>query len=190
MAFKQLDLFGALTMPTVEDSKSTEENIDNGLIVNENDETYTETITEVTAEGALVVTKNKRGRKSNKEIFAGVNQIGVPDDEELRKKLYHPIRQVAKWFGVPSSQIRFWENQFEVLTPRKNRKGDRLFRFEDIQYLKTIYYLIRIRKFSIEGAREYLKENKMAIDNNFKIIESLTSIKGFLLELKLSLNND
>ena len=189
MAFTQLDLFGAMAMSAVEDSKITVEQVDNDLIVNENTETYTDTITEVTPEGNLVVTKGKRGRKSNKEIYAGVNQMGIPDDEELRMKLYHPIRQVAKWFGVPASQIRFWENQFEVLTPRKNRKGDRLFRFEDIQYLKTIYYLIRIRKFSIEGAREYLKENKVAIENNYSVIESLTAIKGFLMQLKESLNH-
>ena len=190
MAFTQLDLFGAMSTPKEEEMKNVVEVLDQDTVLNHQESTTEETITEVTAAGTLVVTQKKRGRKSNKEIFAGVNQIGIPDDAELKQKLYHPIRQVAKWFGVPASQIRFWENQFEVLTPRKNRKGDRLFRFEDIQYLKTIYYLIRIRKFSIEGAREYLKENKLATDNNYSIIESLNSIKSFLLELKESLNND
>jgi len=145
-------------------------------------------VSEVSNTGVLVVKKEARGRKSNKDTFSGVDQMGIPDDETIRMKLYHPIRNVAKWFGVPASQIRFWENQFEVLTPRKNRKGDRLFRFEDIQYLKTIYYLLRIKKYSIEGAREYLKENKKAADDNTQIVESLTAIKGFLMELKSSLN--
>ena len=188
MAFHQLDLFGAMTTPVVEPSKSTVERDSNVLNVNENDSSLSETVTEVTNTGVLIVKKDSRGRKSNKDTFTGVDQMGIPDDEALRMKLYHPIRNVAKWFGVPASQIRFWENQFEVLTPRKNRKGDRLFRFEDIQYLKTIYYLLRIKKYSIEGAREYLKENKKAADDNTQIVESLNSIKGFLLELKASLN--
>ncbi len=188
MAFQQLDLFGAIITPAVESSKSTVEKENNVLNINEPESILTNSNTEIFTTTLTEIKKDTRGRKSNKEIFSGVDQMGIPDDEVLRMKLYHPIRQVSKWFGVPASQIRFWENQFEVLTPRKNKKGDRLFRFEDIQYLKTIYYLLRIKKFSIEGAREYLKENKKAADDNTQIVESLTAIKGFLLELKSSLN--
>lgn len=188
MGFKQLDLFGAEIPSEVKDEQSTIERSDNILTVNESEVFSSESGTEVNPSETLVATKGKRGRKSNKETFAGVDQMGIPDDEELRMKLYHPMRQVAKWFGVPASQIRFWENNFEVLKPRKNRKGDRLFRLEDIQNLKTIYYLLRIKKYSIEGAREFLKDNKKSVDHNFQVIESLTSIRGFLMELKESLN--
>ena len=185
MGFKQLDLFG-MAVSTVETSETIEQ-----PIVKESATNYTSegvSSSEAATQGEVIIAK-KRGRKSNKEVHAAVDEIGIPNDSELKLKLYHPIRQVAKWFGVPASQIRFWENQFEVLAPRKNRKGDRLFRFEDIQYLKTIYYLIRIRKYSIEGAREYLKENRIAADSNYQIIESLQNIKSFLLELKESLSN-
>ena len=149
MAIKQLDLFGDIVIPSVEPSTSTVELDSNESNINETESISTKIYTEVTATGELLIKKDTRGRKSNKEIFGGVDQMGIPEDEVLRMKLYHPIRQVAKWFGVPSSQIRFWENQFEVLTPRKNKKGDRLFRFEDIQYLKTIYYLLRIKKYKL-----------------------------------------
>ena len=185
MGFKQLDLFGA------PDTSDTTFNTVEPSTVNESIVSYA---SESNKSGLVKVneqlpTAKKRGRKSNKEVHAAIDEIGIPDDAELKLKLYHPIRQVAKWFGLPASQIRFWENQFEVLAPRKNRKGDRLFRFEDIQYLKTIYYLIRIRKYSIEGAREYLKENRIAADSNYQIIESLNNVKGFLLELRESLSN-
>jgi DNA-binding transcriptional MerR regulator len=90
---------------------------------------------------------------------------------------------------VNPSQIRFWENEFDILQPRKNRKGDRLFRVEDIKNLQLIYYLLRNRKFSIEGAKDYLKANKNKVKLNFKLVESLTKFRSFLLELKANLES-
>ncbi len=133
--------------------------------------------------------KAKRGRKSNKELYASVDLIGVPDDETLNSKLYYPISEVAGWFNVATSQIRFWENEFDILQPRKNRKGDRLFRVEDIQNLKLIYYLLRNRKFSIEGAKDYLKANKSKAAVNLQLAESLTKLRSFLLELRVNLED-
>ncbi len=130
----------------------------------------------------------KRGRKSYKEIFAEVDLIDVPDDETLKQKLYYPIGEVAKWFRVTTSQIRFWENEFDILQPRKTRKGDRLFRAEDVQNLKLIYYLLRNKKLSIEGTKEYLKTNHHKAQANHQLIESLTKFKSFLLELKANLD--
>jgi DNA-binding transcriptional MerR regulator len=101
--------------------------------------------------------------------------------------LYYGITEVAGWFNVNVSQIRFWENEFDILQPRKTKKGDRLFRVADIKNLELIYHLIRQRKFSIEGAKAYLKNNKQAADTNFKITQSLTKFRSFLLELKANL---
>ncbi|MGN6615954.1 MAG: MerR family transcriptional regulator [Ilyomonas sp.] len=129
----------------------------------------------------------KRGRKSFKEIDAEVDLIEVPDDEILFQKQYYPMRVVAKWFRVNSSLLRYWENEFDVLKPRKNRKGDRLFRPEDVKSLQVIYYLLRQRKFTIEGAKKYLKANRKSADANLQLIQSLTKFRGFLLELKANL---
>lgn len=126
----------------------------------------------------------KRGRKSFKEIDAEVDLISVPDDEELFKKQYYSITEVAKWFRVNNSLLRFWENEFPILKPRKNKKGDRLFRPEDVKNLQVIYYLLRQRKFTIDGARKYMKAHKENIEVNLKLIQSLNKFKGFLLELK------
>jgi len=129
----------------------------------------------------------KRGRKSFKDIDAELILVEVPDDEELFKKLYYPISEVAKWFNVKTSLLRFWENEFDILKPRKNRKGDRLFRPEDIKNLQVIHYLLRQRKFSIEGAKKYLKQNKTKAEVDIQLIQSLTRFRSFLLEMKANL---
>jgi len=130
---------------------------------------------------------NKRGRKSFKEMDADVVMVEVPDDEILFKKQYYSISEVAQWFHVNQSLLRYWENEFSVLKPRKTRKGDRLFRPEDIKNLQLIYFLLRQRKFSIEGARQYLKENKKKADVQMQIMQSLTKLRAFLLEWKVNL---
>ena len=129
----------------------------------------------------------KRGRKSFKEMDAEVDLIEVPEDEILFQKQYYSISTVAGWFRVNTSLLRFWENEFDVLKPRKNRKGDRLFRPEDVKNLQVIYYLLRQRKFSIEGAKKYLKSNKKNADTSLQLVQSLTKFKSFLLELKANL---
>ena len=88
--------------------------------------------------------------------------------------------------SVNQSLIRYWENEFDILKPRKNGKGDRLFRPEDIKNLKLIYHLLRERKYTLEGAKDFLKQNKRA-DEKFVLIESLKKLKGFLHELKADL---
>jgi DNA-binding transcriptional MerR regulator len=133
--------------------------------------------------------EQKRGRKSFKEINATVDLIDVPDDVTLQKKLYYSISEVASWFKVNTSLLRYWENEFDVLQPRKTRKGDRLFRMEDIKNLQLIYFLLRQRKFSIEGAKSYLKNNKGKIDTETQLVQTLTGFKSFLLELKSSLEH-
>ena len=129
----------------------------------------------------------KRGRKSYKEIYTNVDLISVPEEDVLQQKLYYSISEVAGWFNVTTSQIRFWENEFDILQPRKNRKGDRLFRVEDIKNLQLIYYLVRNRKFSLEGAKDYLKANKNRAQLQQQLVESLTKFRSFLLELKTNL---
>jgi DNA-binding transcriptional MerR regulator len=133
--------------------------------------------------------EGKRGRKSFKEIDATVDLIEVPDEQTLSQKLYYSISEVAGWFKVNTSLLRYWENEFDILQPRKTRKGDRLFRVEDIKNLQLIYFLLRQRKFSIEGAKAYLKSNKQKIDTETKLVNALTGLKEFLLELKASLHN-
>ncbi|MBA2498213.1 MAG: MerR family transcriptional regulator [Chitinophagaceae bacterium] len=126
-----------------------------------------------------------RGRRSLKDNGTD-DLIQIPTDEILFQKLYYPIGEVAEMFRVNQSLLRYWEAEFDILKPKKNGKGDRFFRPQDIKYLQLIYDLLRRRKFTIEGAKTFLKNNKQ-LDDQFDMIRSLEKIRSFLLELKASL---
>jgi len=130
--------------------------------------------------------KSTRGRMKLSDMAASVDKVEIPDDEELFSKRYYGIGAVSEMFKVNISLLRFWENEFDVLKPKKNGKGDRLFRPEDIKNLKLIHHLLRERKYTIDGAKDFLKKSKHA-DKKFEMIESLKNLKGFLHELKAGL---
>jgi len=138
--------------------------------------------------GKPVVIKaiSTRGRKSLKDIGINADLIQIPEDDILFKKQYYSIGEVAAMFRENQSLIRYWETEFDILQPMKNRKGDRFFRPIDVKNLVMIYDLLRRRKFTIEGAKDYLKNNKKA-EEKFAMIQSLEKIKGFLLELKANM---
>ena len=132
------------------------------------------------------VKKPKRGRRPLKELEMEAENIRIPEDEVLFQKQYYSIGEVAEMFRVNTSLIRTWENEFDIIEPRKNRKGDRHFRPVDIKNLVLIHHLIRQRKYTLEGAKDYIKKNKAAAER-FAMIQSLQKIKGFLLEIKANL---
>jgi DNA-binding transcriptional MerR regulator len=135
---------------------------------------------------ALEKRRSPRGRLSLKEIHLNADLIQIPPDEILFQKQYYSIGEVSKWFRVNQSLIRYWETEFDILEPRKNRKGDRFFRPVDVKNLVLIHDLLRRRKFTIEGAKDFLKKNKKP-DEKFAMIQSLEKIKSFFNELKASL---
>ncbi|KIC89685.1 transcriptional regulator [Flavihumibacter sp. ZG627] len=112
----------------------------------------------------------------------------MPTDEELFSKQYYSIGDVANMFRMNPSLIRTWTNEFDgMLQPKKNKKGDRYFRPDDVKTLHLIYHLIRVRKFTLEGARDHLKQQKKKTEKQFAVIQSLQQFRTFLLELKASL---
>ncbi|MFM2362258.1 MAG: hypothetical protein RLZZ316_1160 [Bacteroidota bacterium] len=129
----------------------------------------------------------KRGRISFKEADLIADIIDVPDDETLHQKQYYSIGQVAEMFRANISLIRMWSNSFTgFLQTRTNKKGDRYYRPEDVKTLQLIHHLLRQRKFTVQGAKDYIKKNKQ-VQERFALIQSLEKIKGFLLEIKASL---
>lgn len=99
-------------------------------------------------------------------------------------KLYYSIGEVAAMFNVNASLIRFWEKEFDIIKPKKNNKGNRLFTVQDIDNLKIIYHLVKERGFTLDGAKNKLKNNRKETIENVELITSLEKIKKFLLELK------
>lgn len=127
------------------------------------------------------VIRQKKG-EGGIESFAG--PINIPADEELFKKQYYTMGQVSEMFHVNQSMLRFWESEFDIIKPKKNKKGDRYFRPADIKNLELIYHLLRIRKFSIDGAKSFLKQHKQRAVSTFTAVQSLEKLKLFLIELK------
>jgi len=127
-----------------------------------------------------------RGRKSIKEMSMEADLPEIPEDKVLYSKQYYGIGEVASMFKVNTSLLRYWESEFDILKPRKNGKGDRFFRPDDIKNLQIIHHLLRQKKFTIEGAKEYLKSNKKSKEK-FEMIKQLEQLKRFLLEMKAGL---
>lgn len=108
--------------------------------------------------------------------------------KELPEKLYYSIGELASYFDVNTSLIRFWDKEFDVIKPKKNAKGNRMFTPEDVKNLKIIYHLVKEKGYTLDGARMYLKENKIkGLNDNYEIIEKLKTIKEELLMLKKSM---
>ncbi len=103
---------------------------------------------------------------------------------DLPEKRYYKIGEVAKAFHVNTSLIRFWEKEFDVLKPKKNAKGDRKFTPEDVKNLQLIYYLVKDKGFTLDGAKMHLKEEKKKTLQNFDIIRKLERIKNELIKIK------
>ena len=99
------------------------------------------------------------------------------------EKIYYSIGEVAEMFDVNASLIRFWEKEFDILQPKKNKKGNRLFTQHDVENIHLIYHLVKERGFTLEGARKQLNQNYDEVFRRAQVSESLTKIRGFLVEI-------
>ncbi len=107
-----------------------------------------------------------------------MNGIKNPD------KLYYTIGEVSRMFDVNTSLIRFWEKEFDIIQPKKNRKGNRLFTSADVDNFQIIFHLVKERGFTLKGAKDKLNENKDDVVDNVEVVKSLKKIKAFLEDLK------
>lgn len=99
-------------------------------------------------------------------------------------KRYYSIGELAKAFNVNASLIRFWDKEFDILKPKKNAKGNRMFTPEDVKNLQLIYHLVKERGFTLEGAKTHLKEGQKKTLDKFDIISKLESIRVQLTNIK------
>ncbi|SEN51850.1 DNA-binding transcriptional regulator, MerR family [bacterium A37T11] len=111
----------------------------------------------------------------------------MPYKEREINKLYYTMGEVTTMFDVNASQIRFYEHEFDILQPKKNKKGNRLFSPDDVANLKIIFNLVKDKGYTLQGAREYLKSNKNQAQENQRVIDSLENLKQFLIEVRDSL---
>lgn len=107
-------------------------------------------------------------------------------DREITKR-YYSMGEVTEMFQVNASLLRYYDKEFEILKPKKNKKGNRLFTNEDVDNLKIIFNLIKEKGYTIQGAKDYLKGNRKEAQENQRVVDSLEKLKTFLLEVRDSL---
>jgi len=107
----------------------------------------------------------------------------IIDFDKEPDRLYYPIGEVASMFGVNTSLIRFWEKEFEVLRPKKNKKGNRLFSPEDVENIRLIYHLVKEKGYTLDGAKKVLEERRGQFKDIITVRESLQSLRSFLKRL-------
>ncbi len=108
----------------------------------------------------------------------------MPYREKPIEKLYYSIGEAAEMLDVPVSTVRFWENEFAILKPMKNKKGNRMFTPDDMRNLKIIHHLLREEGMTIPGVRKRLTDRHGETDYKYEINESLQKIKSLLLDLR------
>jgi len=108
----------------------------------------------------------------------------MPYKEIVVEKLFYSISDVADMFKVNPSLIRFWEKEFDIIKPQKNKKGNRLFTKADVENFHLIYHLVKEKGMTLKGAQLKLKENKGDTEHNFEIIKALENVKNMLIEMR------
>jgi DNA-binding transcriptional MerR regulator len=109
----------------------------------------------------------------------------MPYEEEREiSKMYYTMGEVTAMFKVTPSMVRFYEKAFDILQPKKNKKGNRLFSPEDIENLRIILHLIQDKGYTIPGAKDHLKNNIKDSRGSQRVIQSLENLKKFLLEVR------
>jgi DNA-binding transcriptional MerR regulator len=111
--------------------------------------------------------------------------LSLPED-----KLFFTISEVAEYFNVNASLIRFWEKEFQLIKPQKNKKGNRLFTRKDIENIRLIYHLVKEKGFTLQGAKEKLKADNRKITQTTEAIDSLNRVRTFLVYLREQLDAD
>ncbi len=109
-------------------------------------------------------------------------------NENKSLKLYYSIGEVAEQFGVNESLLRYWEKEFDIIKPKKNAKGTRSYRKEDIENIGLIYHLVKEKGLTLEGAKKKLKDNKGGVSKTHEVITKLQTIKEELLAMKSELD--
>lgn len=109
----------------------------------------------------------------------------------MAEKLFYSMGEVAEMFDVNQSLIRYWESKFDILRPKKNKKGNRMFRPEDIANFKIIYHLVKEQGMTLEGAKRAMKQRgKEKVSSDAELMERLQSIRSLLVEVREILKDD
>ena len=99
-------------------------------------------------------------------------------------KLYYSIGEISKILKLNTSLIRFWEKEFEIIKPKKNLRGNRVFTKNDLENIRLIHHLLKEKKYTIQGAKKKIRENKDGAKKNLAIIQNLKDIRNDLTQIR------
>ena len=108
----------------------------------------------------------------------------MPYKEKKVEKLFYSIGEVAEMFNVKTSLIRYWEKEFDIIRPKKNKKGNRLFTPADIDNFHLIFHLVKERGMTLKGAKKKLRENREDTQQNFEVIKTLKELRELLVDVR------
>ena len=121
-----------------------------------------------------------------KDFKNRIMHIELPEN-----KRYYSMGELAKAFNVNASLIRFWEKEFEIIQPKKNAKGNRLFTKNDIECFKNIFYLVKIKGYTLDGAKQAIgKKGVVKTKEEIDVVKRLENIKDELIKLKMSFESE
>ncbi len=105
----------------------------------------------------------------------------------LDEKIYWSVTEVADMLGVNESHIRYWDKEFDIIKPVRNKKGIRFFTRDDVKNFKHIYHLVKEQGYTLEGAKRILKYKKDEMEKTTEVLDTLRRLRAFLVEMKESL---
>ncbi|MDF2158244.1 MerR family transcriptional regulator [Algoriphagus sp. CAU 1675] len=112
----------------------------------------------------------------------------MPYKEREIEKKYHSIGEVAQMFKVAASLIRYWEGEFDIIRPKKDKKGNRRYTKDDIQKIRYIYHLVKEKGYTLDGAREVIAQGKEKGFDKVAAVQKLQEIKDFLINIRDEIN--
>ena len=108
--------------------------------------------------------------------------------DSINKK-YYKIREVAELLGIPATTLRFWENKFTIIKPRRNEHGTRFYTPSDIETIKMIHYYVKDKGLKLDAAQELISKNRNGLSHRYEAVERLHGIRATLVEMLNSLNS-
>ena len=106
---------------------------------------------------------------------------------ELDKKFYK-IGDVSEILGIPESTLRYWETQFTIIKPKRNKKNIRYYTPNDIEIISKVYYLVKEKGLKLDAAQAQIRHNRDGVDKRFDAIEQLKAIKEQLVGFQKTLD--
>lgn len=110
--------------------------------------------------------------------------MSTEQQEQVSEKIYYSTGEVAKMFDLTVSNVRFWEQEFDVLRPKKNSRGDRFFTKKDVEYFRLIYHLVKEKGYTLEGAKKKLQQNPDDEMDKLQLVTSLKEVRKFFSDLR------